>query len=284
MRRLTRAALIACSVLLGAACGLSLSGAGSGGVSASDDGGPDSGATEAATSEDASDSGTDDVTADRSADAAACPDAWPHPALVNVGAFCIDATEVSITMFLGFLMSNASVAPPPVEGCEWKTAYTYADAGWIPSGMPAIVDWCDAWAYCHWAGKRLCGGIGAADLPGPAEADDPTKSQWNYACTGGDPKHKYPYGTTYDASTCGGPLHEANMGAACEGAFPGVFDMSGNVAEWIDSCASTDKTANCLVRGGSYLSTKPDQFACAGGPSSRRDQIPPATGFRCCAP
>jgi formylglycine-generating enzyme required for sulfatase activity len=281
MRRVPITALTTCGVLVGTACGLSLSGSASNDATPTADSGPEVNAAETNATDAVNDDGAGDV-AEAAVDAFACPNALAPPELVNVGEFCIDTTEVSITLFMEFV--NADAGAPPVQGCEWKTVYS--DAGSL-SDRPAFVDWCDAWGYCHWAGKRLCGAIDGGKLgTGPA-ADDPTKSQWTYACTGGDPNHAYPYGDTFDPSVCAPATPNTPdlvYTQTCQGAFPGVFHMSGNAAEWIDSCDSQARDANCLVRGGSYLSTNKDQLACHGGPGAKRDQIPRATGFRCCAP
>ena len=41
------------------------------------------------------------------------------------------------------------------------------------------------------------------------------------------------------------------LGAACGGGFTGLYHMTGNVAEWEDSC---DASGTCRIRGGSFLS------------------------------
>jgi hypothetical protein len=71
-----------------------------------------------------------------------------------------------------------------------------------------------------------------------------------------------------------------------------VFDLSGNVGEWEDSCTGYENLRDsCRVRGGSYVSFNFNclrqgddlQLRCATGEDfgfARRDVAGP--GFRCC--
>jgi len=44
----------------------------------------------------------------------------------------------------------------------------------------------------------------------------------------------------------------------CEGFYPGLFDLEGNVAEWVDSCdGSSGPNDHCTLAGGSEI----DQIA-----------------------
>jgi hypothetical protein len=66
-----------------------------------------------------------------------------------------------------------------------------------------------------------------------------------------------------------------------------IFDLSGNVAEWENSCsASTGATDECAVRGGAY-DTKPGMTTLTCASSSAQPPVPRQTqaadiGFRCC--
>src|SRR5262245_27848136 len=125
MLRFRKAALAAFAALLAAACGLSLSGTGSGNASPTDDaGGPESSTADVTRSDVTSTDGASDAAdgGNPIADASGCPDA-NAPAMVNVGAFCIDSTEVSFTEYGIFITANVK-APPAVPGCDWKTSYT----------------------------------------------------------------------------------------------------------------------------------------------------------------
>ena len=77
-----------------------------------------------------------------------------------------------------------------------------------------------------------------------------------------------------------GPRQAAGSKAACEGGFPGIYDLSASVEEWTDECTGSD----CLSRGSNY--TNSDGFECA----TAANQLQPRTlaeswrGFRCCSP
>ena len=106
----------------------------------------------------------------------------------------------------------------------------------------------------------MCGRLDAAGSNPPASFADANKSAWYRACShAGD--LDLPYGNGYDGMKCVGLDNFAIFPLAvphtdCEGGYSGLYDMSGNVAEWEDSCAAeSGATDQCLARGGSYLDT-----------------------------
>lgn len=87
------------------------------------------------------------------------------PAPVDVGTYCVDSTEVTGRQYLEFLAAKAGDTSGQPVDCSWNTTFEPA-ADIDPNEYPvAFVDWCDALAYCTWAGKRLCGKIGGGPLP-----------------------------------------------------------------------------------------------------------------------
>jgi formylglycine-generating enzyme required for sulfatase activity len=241
----------------------------------------------------------------------------------NGTAFCIDRTEVTEGQYAEFLAktkaspgsehadctTNQSYSPsvkppgPPWEPVKCDTSY------WTPETTPnrpvVCIDWCDAFAYCAWAGKRLCGKIGGGrgEANGdpsalPNDALDPNQSQWFSACSQAG-KTKYPYGDSYVAGRCAGadvskadagtgwaPRKDVGSYPQCRGSsapWNGVIDMSGSVAEFTDECV-TIQTPNgpqpsCVVRSGSYRHTG-ESLTCAyyGTATTASENY----GFRCC--
>jgi sulfatase modifying factor 1 len=199
-------------------------------------------------------------------------------------SYCIDTTEVTNEQY------NAFVADPnkPVKHarCDFNTNYAPNCGGnhtTAPNEPVNCIDWCDAWAFCAWAGKRLCGKIG-----GGANAFDElniaTKSQWFAACSKGGTQD-YCYGNTA-MDVC-----QANQEAPaavkanpqCTGAYAGLFDLTGNLGEWEDSCvlAADPREDECRRRGGDII----DPFAlqhCSQGYGLPRAARQESGGFRCC--
>jgi sulfatase modifying factor 1 len=248
--------------------------------------------------------GSSDAGAD--ADANPCPAAH-GPAMVVVpslnpaGSFCIDSTEVTEAQYKEFLVANvdagsqiaecvtanASFVPSVAAECGQHPFDAIAHATWPVT----CIDWCDAYAYCAWAGKRLCGeigrGAGRVDL---AHAGDPLHDQWFSACSA-EGTRDYPYGAAYDASACngldfdaGGEVLPVGTVPGCVGGYPGIYDMSGNASEWEDSCtdASADAGATCQLRGGSMVELS-GQLRCDQGSLVSRMATNYNQGFRCCA-
>jgi formylglycine-generating enzyme len=222
-----------------------------------------------------------------------CPAQQP-PMMVKAGTFCIDATEVTRGQYDAFVADKVDTASQIAE-CAANTTFLPTENYPAPAGTENLpvdhVDWCDAAAYCTWAGKRLCGRIDGGPSADLFKADA-SKDQWFAACTGGGAR-AYPYGNAYDAGACqiGGTIlgytnpTEVGDRTTCEGGYPGLFDMIGNVGEWVDICPAADA---CYARGGEWYMTGTDQLIdCAGAITHGRVNQPDSTfwyGIRCCSP
>lgn len=236
-----------------------------------------------------------------SRDGGSCPDD-----MVSVGSFCIDRTEVTQSKYAEFLdtvnVAAASAALPP--RCGWNTTFApglTGDAGgsensrasncesgdyYTPLATPNFpvecVDWCDAYAYCAFRGKRLCGAIGGK-MGAIGSANDSTKSQWYRACAG-EGSQLYPYGSSFSSASCPND-NQVDVGSrsGCVGSVAGLFDLSGNVSEWTDECSGTEASSSCGRRGGAYSDNDVD-VACNSNAGGDNDitHMSRRLGFRCC--
>jgi formylglycine-generating enzyme required for sulfatase activity len=243
--------------------------------------------------------GSNEATGD--APSSECPADLPGPALVNVRApqgctYCVDSTEVTNKQYSEFLAAEGTDTSGQGAECEWNNSYQAQTS--LGDDYPVQVDWCDAFAYCKWAGKRLCGRIGGGSTP-YGDRSTASASEWYNACSlGGTRTH--PYGE-YQGDRCNvassGPLPVRSK-PTCEGGYSGIFDMSGNVVEWEDSCWSTALAPNsnaanrCATRGGSWFAL-PGNYASFGTRcdfinTENRSVVPPEgqvgwPGVRCCS-
>jgi sulfatase modifying factor 1 len=201
-----------------------------------------------------------------------------------------------VAQYADFLrVKNGNTSGQPAA-CQWNATFT--PQNWPPAGSTdqAVVgvNWCDAYMYCAWAGKRLCGAVGGGPSD-PADWVNAAVSEWFNACTHDDDgSHAYPYGNTYDPSACNGTDFGAHAPlssqSTCQGGYPGIFDMSGNVIEWEDSCSSAAADSGdppgaddcCNLRGGGFNQGS-DQLRCDLGLCTARAAGGGDNGFRCCS-
>jgi formylglycine-generating enzyme required for sulfatase activity len=128
----------------------------------------------------------------------------------------------------------------------------------------------------------LCGkGSTAADTV------DPTTGAWYAACSAAARK-PFPYGDTPQPGACnevtgGGARAAVGSFPRCAGGYPGLLDMSGNVAEWEDACVDDSDQGSCSVRGGAF-DTAPERTACLARALFSRTSSSGDVGFRCCSP
>lgn len=258
--------------------------------------GAEAGASE--TSTPGNDSGG--VTTENGADAGGdggngCP-SGRGPNMIRVGSsFCIDSTEVTQSQYLAFTQDKAGDTTGQPTVCVDNVNYG-AGCGFNPSIKPnnpvEAVDWCDAFAFCKWAGKRLCGKPNDPTTQDPAKIGESGTNAWYAACTGGG-SLAYPYGEFYDATKCNGgdapgsESIEVGSMTGCVGGYPGLFDMTGNVLEWVDFCspapdAGPASTDTCYVMGGNYQQGK-DAQRCLYRNGYARNFAYCGFGFRCCA-
>lgn len=219
------------------------------------------------------------------------------------GTMCIDKTEVTVGQYQAFVASGElpqlPMGDPASARCSTKTNYAASChnepcVGNACDVAQTCVDQCDAKAYCAWAGKRLCGAIDGAPLA-ISEVTTVERNQWMNACAAGE--RDWPYGPEYQsqacntsdqAKPCGGPAVTSAY-PQCQapvGPYDQVFDLSGNVSEWVDASQETGTDwpdLRCVIMGGSYVHYWGD-VSCAGAtlewPCNAKH---PEFGFRCCS-
>ena len=187
-----------------------------------------------------------------------CARPRPGPSMVSITtpsgkSFCIDRHEVTMAQYDEFVTAIGAGPIPKIEGCELNTELVDHPTGsgtgpWCdkfkpketPNAPMSCLGWCDAAAYCAWAGKRLCGAIGGGQTPEKA-VSDPLADEWLYVCTNGG-KTKYPYGDTEDDAKCSTDDKAAvDAYPTCTGVeapFSGVVGLTdsqvGGQGEWVD--------------------------------------------------
>ncbi len=142
------------------------------------------------------------------------------------------------------------------------------------------ISWYAARSYCLWLSLIESGG-----------ANDhlyrlPTEIEWEYAA-GGEESRTYPWGDQEPSSTRAN--YNENEGATTpvgrypEGATPeGLYDMAGNVWEWMDNWYDNDKSARSL-RGGSWVGNS-DYLRCSARYWGNPDNWVNYIGFRVVRP
>jgi formylglycine-generating enzyme len=238
-----------------------------------------------------------------------CPNTGRGPTMVNIAGLCVDSTEVTNDQYQTWLNTSPSTAGQPQRCSAWNFSFARAKSmqAYESGNTPVVyIDWCDAYAFCQWSGKRLCGKIGGGPNA-PADWAQPTKSQWYYACTSNNAANVYPYGAPYNANACNGfdypspgtlPVGSLPLCHGTADPFTTIFDMSGNAEEWEDSCttAASGGLDKCNLRGGgahdssTYLqcnsnwAIERDISQSASYKANSSTHFADSVSFRCCAP
>ncbi len=186
---------------------------------------------------------------------------WPD------GARAITATEVTVQQYTACVEAGRC-DPAHHQDCN------IADRTRSDHPMNCV-DYFGAQQYCAYVGGRLC-----------------TEVEWLEACKGTEDR-AFPYGDAFDPRACnvqstasgidGDPPSSVPVASdlSCEGGFAGLYDMAGNVFEWLADCQDT----YCKFRGGGYLTNEPlERFtACGGACAGNQKSLQSGTvGIRCC--
>lgn len=194
--------------------------------------------------------------------------------IASVDGFYIDLYETTNADYKKFVDATQREAP-----YHWPN-------GEIPKGKgsdPVIyVNWFDATDYCQWRGKRL-----------------PNEKEWEKAARG-ENGLIYPWGDEWSLDRSNHP-YKNSTGVEPVGSYPngkspyGLYDMSGNVWEWVDSFylphpgnnihRSEYGTDKRLLKGGSWFDCL--SYGCGlSAPTFNRSFFTPEVrnnsfGFRC---
>jgi sulfatase modifying factor 1 len=204
----------------------------------------------------------------------------------TVAPFRIGQTEVTVSAYWRFTESlkwGKGMPPPPHS----------FNVDWNDGSQPIVnITWEEALSYCQWAGGSL-----------------PTEAQWEYAARGGQEAAVFPWGSgnlaphelaNYGADKCCGGFAPRSSRDQFEYAAPvaqfrsnafGLYDMAGNVAEWVNDlyqlqgAASAAETVELrrTVKGGSWKSPL-SELRISGKLAMNPNKYSADIGFRCVLP
>lgn len=172
---------------------------------------------------------------------------------INMEGYWIDVYELTNDQYQEFI--QATEQPSPLT---WPGEADHPVIG---------VTWEAAAAYCAWANKRL-----------------PTEAEWEVAGRGpGEDPPLYPWGNDpLDGGNVGDLPRERTYGV---GTFSfnqsdfGVYDMAGNVWEWVGEPYEEVSEGTRIIRGGRYGFIRDAAYRQPAQPNDGR--FVPFAGFRC---
>jgi formylglycine-generating enzyme required for sulfatase activity len=194
-------------------------------------------------------------------DCAGCP----HMVVIPAGEFTMGSppsemgaeAQHRVTIAYPFAVSKFAITFDEWEACGKEGGcgdYRPADQGWGRGKRPVIdISWENARAYVKWLSHKT--GKPYRLL---------SESEWEYAARAGTTT-KFFFGDTlspsqanYDGSDDGsGPSDVNRQKTMRVGSFPangfGLFDMHGNVSEWVEDCWHEDYTVRAPTDGSAWL-------------------------------
>jgi len=224
---------------------------------------------------------------------------------IQLSSFQIGKYEVTNAQYVIFLNSRGTSAggfcttedgsQAVVKANERGLKYNTDSTKWMVvkefENLPVVnVTWAGASEFCKWAGGRL-----------------PTEAEWEYAARGGSmsaqPNYIYSGSNDRDAvawfKLSGGESSPVKIGGTKSANEIGVFDMCGNVGEWVNDWYDTylpkyldnpkgmtdDDADNAgitkkVIRGGGWAETNPKMLRVSARSASLPELPSGSTGFR----
>ena len=204
--------------------------------------------------------------------------------------FYIDVFEVTNSQYA--VCVDAGVCDPTTDTTAYESSYSRR----VYYGNPEFADypviyasWYEAQAYCEWRGARL-----------------PTEAEWEKAARGGMEGATYPWGNevpvckigsgngaTFDDDDVCNDTDTTRVGSYAPNGY-GLYDMAGNVWEWVSDYYDEDYYANLPAANPTGPESGPYPVIRGGGWDSHADGLrvsdrrfnPPesgslSSGFRC---
>ncbi|WP_421807123.1 formylglycine-generating enzyme family protein [Flagellimonas sp.] len=184
----------------------------------------------------------------------------------SVKSFSMGKTEVTYGLYLAYCYDVGKKRP---YRSSTRPKYTYNDA--------IAVNYLEAKRFCQWASKKLGKNISI-----------PTVEQWQFAAKGGNKSKGFKYSGSNNLDEVAW-YYDNMVNSGYYGAVAqkkpnelGLYDMSGNLAEWTSSIHPNNGFPDSnfvIVQGCSYISGKYSSIKkCFGG--KMKDDYDGKTGFR----